>query len=61
MGSVAVVIEPNLKIWDLTPAEILVKEAGGTFVYFGEAEKGKYNAIFGKKNAVEIVMKDLSL
>ncbi len=63
-GSVAVVIEPNLKIWDLTPVEVLIKEAGGSFEYFHHQEdKGSntlYNAVFGKTRAVKFVMDLLS-
>lgn len=64
IGSAAVVVEPNLKIWDLTPAEVLVKEAGGTFQYFNKQEnKGPstlYNAVFGKPKAVEIMLRHLA-
>ncbi len=63
-GSVAVVVEPNLKIWDLTPAEALVTEAGGVFRYFNEREYTGpftlYNAVFGKPKAVEIMLRHLS-
>lgn len=54
-GSLAVVVEPNMKIWDITPAEILVPEAGGKFEYFGTPSKGRYNAVFGKCRAVDLV------
>lgn len=58
-GSVAVVVEPNLKIWDVTPAEALITEAGGEFRYFNvQKDIGPstlYNAVFGKPKAVEIL------
>lgn len=63
-GGVAVVVEPNLKIWDLTPIEVLLKEVGGDLQYFNKQEdKGAstlYNAIFGKPKAVAAMKHHLS-
>lgn len=64
-NSLAVVVEPNLKIWDLTPAEALIPEAGGTFQYFNEnkhtGHTTLYNAVFGKPRAVQLMMKNLEM
>ena len=63
-GSVAIVVEPNLHVWDLTPAEVLTREAGGAFRYFDiEQDRGDrslYNAVFGKPMAVEIMLQHLA-
>ncbi len=49
LGSVAVVFEPNLKIWDVTPVEAMMAELGGTFINFGGGNSaGTINALFGK-------------
>lgn len=62
-GSLAVVVEPNLKIWDLTPVEALLTECGGRFEYFNpQADKGHvtlYNAVFGKPKAVERMLEHI--
>lgn len=62
-NSLAVVVEPNLKIWDLTPAEVLVPESGGAFRYFNENKDSGhttlYNAVFGKTKAVELMLRHL--
>ena len=59
-GSIAVVVEPNLKIWDLTPVEVLIREAGGSFEYFNIQEDNGaatlYNAVFGKTHAVRFAL-----
>ena len=30
-GAVDIAVEPEVKLWDLAPLDILVREAGGTF------------------------------
>lgn len=63
-GSLAVVLEPNLKIWDLTPIEVFLKELGGAFLPFevpGGSPSGCLNAIFGKPWAVIQLAKHLQL
>ena len=58
-GSLAVMVEYNLKIWDLAATEALVKAAGGVYRELGRSEEvGKptlYHAAFGKKRAVELI------
>ncbi len=64
LGSLAVVVEPNLKIWDITPLEALLLEVGGKCVKFNERNSGaKYvtNAVFGKVKAVDLMCKHLEL
>ncbi len=55
-GSLAATVEFNLKIWDLTPAEILIPEAGGKFSYINPQganhSKSFYHAVFGKPQVV---------
>ncbi len=59
LGSVAVHVEYNLKIWDLSATQALVEGAGGVYRELGRnAEPGKstlYHAAFGKKRAVELI------
>jgi len=63
LGSLAVMVEYNLKIWDLAATQALVEGAGGTYLELGrEEEVGKptaYHAAFGKKRAVELVAKHI--
>ena len=33
-GAVDIAAEPEVKLWDLAPLDILVREAGGTFTSF---------------------------
>jgi fructose-1,6-bisphosphatase/inositol monophosphatase family enzyme len=64
-GSVAAVLEPNLKIWDITPTEALIREAGGSIQFFnlpGQTSRlTRCNAVFGKSKAVKIMMQRLNL
>lgn len=63
-GSLAVMIEYNLKIWDLAATQALVEGAGGVYCELGsDLESGKptkYHAAFGKRRAVELLAKELS-
>ena len=34
-GAVDIAVEPEVKLWDLAPLDILVREAGGTFTDLG--------------------------
>lgn len=58
-GSLAVMVEYNLKIWDLSATQALIEGAGGVYQELGRNEvPGKptaYHAAFGKKTAVEIL------
>ncbi len=62
LGRLAVVVEPNLKIWDITPLEALLSELGGRCIRFNERGNGSsmlVNAIFGKTKAVDLMCKHL--
>jgi fructose-1,6-bisphosphatase/inositol monophosphatase family enzyme len=62
-GQADVALEYNLKIWDLAAVEILVNEAGGQFVKFGEQVLPNglkyFGAIFGKPIHVENIVSTL--
>lgn len=57
LGRVAVVVEPNLKIWDVTPVEAMITELGGGCVRFGNEDSSAantlINAVFGKRKAAQ--------
>jgi len=59
LGSLAVMVEYNLKIWDLSASQALVEGAGGVYRELGRNEEaGKfthYHAAFGKPRAVELI------
>jgi fructose-1,6-bisphosphatase/inositol monophosphatase family enzyme len=59
LGSLAAMIEYNLKIWDLSATQALVEGAGGVYRELGRTEEaGKYtlhHAAFGKKRAVDLM------
>ena len=59
VGSLAVMVEYNLKIWDLSASQALIEGAGGRYHELGRNEiSGKptmYHAAFGKKRAVELI------
>lgn len=63
VGSLAVMVEYNLKIWDLSATKALVEGAGGVYRELGRNEQpGKptlYNAAFGKKRAVELISEEI--
>lgn len=64
LGKLAVVVEPNLKIWDITPLEALMSNIGGACVRFNERGSGSsliVNAVFGKPKAVELMLRYLGL
>jgi fructose-1,6-bisphosphatase/inositol monophosphatase family enzyme len=65
LGRVAVVVEPNLKIWDVTPVEAMMTELGGGFVPFGESDASfkprLISAVFGKRNATAWMSDHLGL
>jgi fructose-1,6-bisphosphatase/inositol monophosphatase family enzyme len=58
-GCLAVMVEYNLKIWDLSATKALIEGAGGAYRELGvsKSERGPtlYNAAFGKKHAVELM------
>jgi len=64
-GSVAGCVEADLNIWDVTPLEALIKEAGGACHYFGRGMEGNklsnLNVVFGKRKAVAILTDLLSV
>lgn len=59
LGSIAVMVEYNLKIWDLSASQALVQGAGGVYRELGRNdEPGKhtlYHAAFGKERAVDLI------
>lgn len=59
LGSLAVMVEYNLKIWDLAATQALIQGAGGVYRELGRNEEsGKYtlyHAAFGKPRAVELI------
>lgn len=63
-GSLAVMIEYNLKIWDLAATQALVEGAGGRYHELGRDEEPgkptKYHSAFGKKKAVELLVRELA-
>ncbi len=64
LGRLAVVVEPNLKIWDITPLEALINELGGKCVRFnerGNCSNMLVNAVFGKAKAVDLMYEHLGL
>jgi len=64
LGRLAVVVEPNLRIWDITPLEALLRELGGKCVRFNERGKDSsllVNAVFGKTKAVDLMCGHLGL
>ena len=40
-GAVDIAVEPEVKLWDLAPLDILVREAGGTFTDLDWAGRGR--------------------
>lgn len=58
-GSIAAVVEFNLAPWDLTPSEIIVREAGGDFVTVA-GEGMRSSAVFGRSAAVASIVQFLS-
>ncbi len=58
-GAVAVMVEYNLKIWDLSASQALVEGAGGMYRELGRNERpGEHtlhHAAFGKPRAVELL------
>jgi myo-inositol-1(or 4)-monophosphatase len=64
VGRLAVAVEPNLKIWDITPLEALLAELGGKCVRFNERGCGARfltNAVFGKPKAVDLMCRHLNI
>lgn len=64
LGRIAVAVEPNLRIWDITPLEALLAELGGTCIRFCERGNGQHmlvHAVFGKSRAVELMRVHLGL
>ncbi|MGD1862411.1 MAG: inositol monophosphatase family protein [Leptolyngbyaceae cyanobacterium] len=63
-GAVAVMVEYNLKIWDLAATQALIKGAGGIYRELGRIEESgqptRYHVAFGKSRAVELVAAAIS-
>ncbi len=63
-GSLAVMVEYNLKIWDLSATKALVEGAGGAYRELGtspvEGGPKLYHAAFGKKGAVDLISRALA-
>ena len=61
LGSLAVMVEYNLKIWDLAATQALVRGAGGAYRELGRTEVAGentlYHAAFVKTRAVDLVSK----
>jgi fructose-1,6-bisphosphatase/inositol monophosphatase family enzyme len=57
-GALAIMIEYNLKIWDLAATKALIEGAGGTYREIGQESSAssftRYHAAFGKKGAVAL-------
>jgi inositol-phosphate phosphatase/L-galactose 1-phosphate phosphatase/histidinol-phosphatase len=62
-GSLAAMIEYNLKIWDLAATQALIEGAGGEYRELGREEESgkptKYHAVFGKRKAVDLIASEL--
>lgn len=62
-GSVAVMVEYNLKVWDISATQALIEGVGGTYRELGRTEQpGKYtlyHVAFGKKRAVELISHEI--
>lgn len=63
LGSLAVMVEYNLKIWDLSASQALVEGAGGVYRELGreaaQEPNTRYHAAFGKSRAVELLTAEL--
>jgi fructose-1,6-bisphosphatase/inositol monophosphatase family enzyme len=63
-GSLAVMVEYNLKIWDLSATQALIESAGGEYRLLGTGETAEgltlYNAAFGKKRAVDLIARAIN-
>jgi fructose-1,6-bisphosphatase/inositol monophosphatase family enzyme len=63
LGSLALMVEYNLKIWDLSATQALIEGAGGVYLELGRDEGANkyvaYHAAFGKKRAVNLISKAL--
>lgn len=60
-GRVGAMVDFNVCIWDIAATELLVREAGGLFVFVGEKSHGggvgaRYDVVFGKPRVVEWVL-----
>jgi fructose-1,6-bisphosphatase/inositol monophosphatase family enzyme len=59
LGSLAVMVEYNLKIWDLSATQALVEGAGGVYCELGRKDRADmptlYHAAFGKPRAVKLI------
>ncbi len=59
-GAVAVMVEYNLKIWDIAATKALIEGAGGTYRELGTIEQPgdytRYHAAFGKPRAVDLIV-----
>ncbi|WP_237396719.1 inositol monophosphatase family protein [Okeania sp. KiyG1] len=59
LGSLAVMVEYNVKVWDISATQALIEGAGGVYRQLGRDLDAKphtlYHAAFGKKRAVELI------
>ena len=59
-GSVAAMIDPDLRLWDVAATPVLAREAGCSFHWLRRDEKcrkgGCYDVVFGKPRVVEWVV-----
>jgi histidinol-phosphatase len=67
-GAVGAMVDFDLRIWDKAATEVLVKEAGGTFVCVRQREgkdqsfaEARYDVIFGKPRVVDWIVDRLQL
>lgn len=62
-GAVAVMVEYDVKIWDLAATQALIEGAGGLYRELDKVEQpGEYtlySAAFGKQRAVELISKNI--
>lgn len=60
LGAAGAMVDFNLRVWDCTASELLVREAGGKYVrvFAGErADKGfRYDVVFGKPGLVDWIL-----
>jgi myo-inositol-1(or 4)-monophosphatase len=62
-GSLAVMVEYNLKIWDISATQALIEGAGGRYCELGTQKSPDnmtlYNAAFGKRRAVDLIVAEI--
>lgn len=58
-GSVAVMLDPTLNPWDILATQVLIEEGGGRVLIQPSAVKGKVDALFGSRELVKFLSKEL--